>query len=227
MKFDLAISLGLNCQSSYHILHTLYRRKYGSTRDFSIWAARDAGLGRGRCFFDWAVTPRQALLHLVKQRFEGCFQARNMRLKQLENGRQTVVDDISGCTFPHDFAANRGKTLTQEDVIAVLPEVQQRYERITTHTITLMRSANPKLYVLYDNFSAEPLLELLQALDRYDENYSLLLAQTEDPNPQELRYLPPRDRDRLILRQVRHEPYPGHFEDWQRAFDGIELALAP
>ncbi len=227
MKFDLAISLGLNCQSSYHILRTLYLRKFGSTTGFSIWTARDSGLGRGRCFFDWAVTPERALLHLLKQQFEGTFQPRNMRLKQLDNGKQTVVDDISGCTFPHDFAANRGNSLTQEDVLAVLPEVQDRYDRIKVYTINLMRSANAKLYVLYGNLSSDGLIDLFQMLDRYDENYSILLLETKNRDGQELQHLPLHYRDRLITRQIRQQAYPGNIEDWEKAFNGIELALSP
>lgn len=227
MKFDLAISLGLNCQSSYHILRTLYLRKFGSEDGFSIWTARDSGLRQGRCFFDWAVTPKLALPHLLKRQFEGAFQPRNMRLKQLENGKQTVVDDISGCTFPHDFAVNRGTTLTQEHVLSVLPEVQNRYDRIKAHTINLMRSANTKLYVLYGDFSADGLIQLFEALDRYDENYCILLLETEDDAGQEIQYLPSHCRDRLIPRVVRQEPYPGNLADWENAFHGIDLALSP
>lgn len=225
MKFEHAISLGLNCQSKYHILRTLYRRIFGSADGFSIRAARDAGFGQGSCFFDWSVTPQDALVRLLDFEFAGLFQAGNMHIRQFENGKQTVIDKAFGCAFPHDFDANQGTPLTLDDVLLALPQVYRRYDHVRANTLRLMRSPEAKLYVLYGNLLPETLPGLFRAIDRYDENYSLLVLTTASTDHDYTLDLAPRHRARLIARQMRHEPYPGHAASWERAFDDIELAV--
>ena len=221
MKFEVAISLGLNCQAKYHILRRLYLSRFGSADGFEVGALGKLGITHERCYFDWCVASWHAVIGALENRFAHIFEERNMRIEDFDDGRQTVIDDAYGCAFPHDFSANRGVTLTPRHVDAMLPGVREKYRHIVANTIERMSSSQSRVYLLYGNIAAHALADIFDAIDRYDEGYRLLLAGT---NPErDYRQLAPRHAERLLYRPVIHAPYPGHLESWENALQDIDL----
>ena len=57
MHFDIAISVGSNCQSRFNISRVLFSRHSDDKKLFSLQDPFVKSIDFGSFFFDWSVTP--------------------------------------------------------------------------------------------------------------------------------------------------------------------------
>ena len=224
MTFDIAISLGNSCQSRYNISRTLYLRARGRDDGFSIGENRKSFLvpDYGSFFFDWSVTPIRSVIAILNSNFKNVLELENLQINTLPNGLQTILDQATGCSYPHTFPQTEVGNCTPIILSESYGQIKEKYEYVVKKTIEVLSSDKHLLFVLNGNHSDEAVLEVCDAIELYTEKYQLLYTPWSNwPIYGENSTL--KKDSRLIIRPIKHEPYPGDFRSWDKAFDGIDL----
>jgi hypothetical protein len=221
LKFDIAVSLGATCQPRYHISRLLHVAKHGSDADFRIDENGGTSQDYGSHFFDWSVTPTKGLLRVLGSDFRGVMRLANLRILQLDEGKQTVLDEATGQRYPHTFKGTQTGSLTAQELAIQYPDVKAKFDYVVDKTRRLLDSKRRILFVRCGFVPDASLAKLLALLGARVADFSLLYvpwsrtAEENDPSVM--------DR-RVIHRPSEHAPYPGSSAAWTRAFEGISLA---
>jgi hypothetical protein len=164
-EFSSALSLGVDCRVRYQLsrhryFHTLPPEEH-DVKEFTKELYANAKTGT--FFFDWLVTPTDAVIEILQSRFKGVFERENLIINK--NG--SVVDSRYGVVFQHAFS--RADGVVTEDII------ENEYERqraktgyLADKTLDAMKRGN----VLYVIAAAPPerLIPKAMTIDRYAPN---------------------------------------------------------
>lgn len=217
MKFDLAISIGINCQCRYNISRTLYRNAFGSDKGFRIGSKLLAEIDYGSFFFDWSVTPIHSAISVFENAFEGVLKCDNLQLRELADGTQTVVDVASGCEYPHTFPKTNVGKCSYELINSSFEEVSKKYMYVADKTLQALHSNAQILFVLTGNHASG---DLCDVLSRYTCNFQVLYTPWENmPGFSGM----PIQNPKVIQRPIQYAKYPGNLESWNIALHGIKL----
>jgi hypothetical protein len=221
VKFDIAISLGACCQPRYHISRILHVARHGNDSDFRIDEQSRTSGDYGSHFFDWSVTPTQGLLKVLSSDFSGVLRLANLRIKRLNDGKQTVLDEATGQRYPHTFSGTGTGSLTEQALEMQYAEVKAKYDYLVAKTRGLLDSNRRILFVRCGFVGDRALAKLLALLGARVADFSLLYV----PWTRALKENDPSVMDnRVIHRPSEHAPYPGSCAAWTRAFEGISLS---
>jgi hypothetical protein len=221
VKFDIAISLGANCQPRYHIARHLHVAKHGNDTDFRIDEHGQTSEDYGSHFFDWSVTPTQGLLKVLRSDFSGVMQLANLRIRRLDGGIQTVLDEATGQKYPHTFKGTQTGSLTRQDLEFQYPQVKAKFDHVVGKTRRLLDSGRRILFVRCGFLPDSLLLKLLALLGARVTDFSLLYVPwSPSPKMNDLSVMDAR----VIHRPGERAPYPGSCAAWTKAFEGISLA---
>lgn len=219
--FDIAISLGKTCQSRYNISRTLYKNKYGNDDGFYVNDKNNKDYGT--FFFDWNITPINSVVSILRNQFSGVLEIENLCIKKLNNGKQTVLDDRYGCSYPHAFPETREGNCTYESLRKSYGAVKEKYNYLIEKTVNTLLSNQVILFVLTGNHAEEEVLELCIALEFYTSNYKILFTPWNNKSEYLENYQTLSNDERFIVRPIVHSPYPGNLASWDEAFDGVKL----
>lgn len=221
MKFDIAISLGMNCQSRYNILRTIYLRENNSLDGFVLGVGVKSPNDYGTFFFDWCITPISSLIFILENEFSNVLEYNNLEIKA------GVLDKETGCLYPHFIPGISSNELTEDILYNEYPVISKKYQYLIQKTLLEMKSQNRKLYVLNGNQKNEDIFRLVSVLKKYSTNFMLLYAPYKNkPNYDELQkdfLTESLNFDKLLVRPIDHAPYPGNFSSWDEAFSGIDF----
>ncbi len=219
LSFDIAISLGLNCECRYQISRVFWKRKYGVDTDFQVNLD-----DYGTFFFDWSVTPIDGLLKTLQNDFQGVLKQDMLRIQELGDGRKTVVDDFTNIEHPHDFMGTETGDIDYESLKNQYAKVREKYDYLIDKTRKLFKSEKSILFVRCGPVTDEHLNLLIDTLDKLTDNYNLLYL------PWYNRYQIHNDsfvlnNPKIIYGTIKHGEYPGEPEAWDQAFKPISLAI--
>ena len=226
MIFDLAISLGINCQCRYHIARQLYARAHSSTKGFTMDELNITGKDSdyGSFFFDWSVSPLASVIKLLNNGFDQVLQRKNLTIKAIDSDANTVVDTFTNFEYPHTFTHKLGKiTHTEAMIDKHYPQVKEKYTYLKNKTLTALHSNKNLLFVLLaDSPDYERLLQLSKALEQYTSRYKILYAPIKNSAKFHVNDEIAND-SRFLVRPIRYQEYPGDNASWADAFTGLNL----
>ncbi len=222
MHFDIAISVGSNCQSRFNISRVLFSRHSDDKKLFSLQDPFVKSIDFGSFFFDWSVTPINSSKQILSQNFEGVLELKNLKISNLNDGSQTIIDTASGCSYPHTFPKTQVGECTTEILEKAYPKVRDKYDYVINKTKEALSSDKKILCVLTGNHADHDVIELCDIIEQLTSNFSLLYTPWE--NRQGFNEIDNTNYDsRIIKRPIKHEPYPGDFNSWEKAFHEISF----
>ncbi len=222
MIFDIALSIGMDCQCRYNISRTLYIQANGNDDQFFIGRNRKNVVDYGSFFFDWNRTPIRSAISILSSRFEGVLELPNLHINELPNGNQTVIDKETGCSYRHIFSKTQSGTCTSNDIYKEYEAIKQKYDYVKKKTLDVLTSEKNILFVLTGNHPHYDVLELCDVLSEFTENYMLLYTPWKNKYGYKKQSLLDQDL-RIIISPILHAPYPGDFKSWDHAFKDIHL----
>jgi hypothetical protein len=187
--FDNYVSLGHNCEGAFQV-----RRLLG--RDVAY-------------YFNWLVTPLDALVEILRADFAGAYDRANLRVTA-DVGM--VLDAGYGMKYHSAFRKELGRALEGPRFEALHAESAAKYAMLAERFRELARSTNRVLYVVKTAHEAArdgaaQMRDILAA--RYpDHDFQIAVLQTSD------RQEPDWGEDRI------HNRYLARFADPSRAHDG-------
>ncbi|MGQ8366925.1 DUF1796 family putative cysteine peptidase [Glaciecola sp. 1036] len=220
MKFDKAVSLGLNCQCRYNISRILLNRTKLKKDNVSTKDPYDYGTH----FFDWSVSPLDSVIKILNSDFQNTFMLENLKLVPLNENEQTVLDQGSGCEYPHIFEKTKFGNCSRKDLERDFEKAKQKIDPLVDKTKALLSSNERALFVVTGNSKAQDLLNLNSAIENYrDSNYMILHTTWKNKFGFEDSFRV--ENERFIVKPITHTPYPGDFNSWDEAFSDIDLEL--
>jgi len=222
MKFDIAISIGRNCQSRYQISRTLYIRKHGTDSGFFLGNNRNTSNDFGTHFFDWSVTPVDGLIKILDSDFKGVFRIENLDVTNRNNGKAQVIDRLTGLKYLHDFPYGKQGTINSEELPFYYPRVKEKYDYLVGKTKRLLASNNNILFVLCGRARDVQLKEIIRLLEKKTSKFTILYLPWTNKNFREIGN-DLQQHPRIIYRPIIKEAYPGNNICWEQAFSGIEI----
>ncbi|MAA72657.1 MAG: hypothetical protein CL679_13130 [Bermanella sp.] len=222
MHFDIAISVGSNCQSRYNISRVLFSRYSDDKKSFSLQDPLVKSRDFGSFFFDWSVTPVHSSKQILCRDFKDVLELENLKIASLNDGTQTIIDTASGCSYPHTFPKTQTGECTTDLLEEAYPKVRDKYDYIIHKTKEVFRSEKKILCVLTGNHADNDVIELCDIIEKLTSNFSLLYTPWE--NKTGFDEVDNTNFDsRIIKRPIKHAPYPGDFNSWKSAFNGISF----
>lgn len=222
--FEIAMSLGTNCQCRYHISRILYIRANGSDDKFFIGPRRKEVVDYGSFFFDWSFTQIKSTISILTNNFESALELENLQIVTSHNGKQTILDSKTGCRYPHTFPKTKVGEYTSELLCQSHGPIKQKYDYIIKKTQTVLKSDKNILFVLTGNHSRKDVLEVCKAIELHKKDYKLLYTPWMNKPGYILDPVLAED-ERVIIRPIIHEQYPGNCQSWEKAFENLDLRI--
>ncbi len=199
-KFDIAISIGNNCQCRRHIDRVLY----------------DGKNTVGAHVFDGLVTPPDSVIRLLATGFDGAFAINNLSIQTLPNGVDKVFDNFSGISSPHFFKSDENHKLSHASIREQYPELKIKFNYLVDKTINLLKSDQKILLVLKGTVPDITLLKIIDVLKtKYRTNSFKILSCSG--NPTRLKH------PAIIPRMLKEDPWPGNDFSWDSCFKKIVI----
>ena len=217
-SFDIIISLGINCDTRYQISRILWKRKFGTDKNFQI-NKQDYGTH----FFDSCITPIGGLITILQNNFKGALEQDKLKTKKLDNGSMTVVDLFTGIEYPHEFDLKDGSNKT-ELIKNHYSEFRKKYDYLANKMRNLFNSDKTILFVRCGPVDDNNLNILVNCLNEITDDYRLLYLpwcnRYQIDNCQSVL-----KRKEIIYDTIKHEEYPGDNASWDLAFERISFYL--
>lgn len=201
--FDNYVSLGHNCEGAFQ-----FRRLLG--RDVAY-------------YFNWLVTPLDALVEILRADFAGAYRRENLEVTQ-DVGM--VLDRNYGMKYHSAFRKELGRALEGPRFAELYAESSAKYAMLADRFRALAASPNRVLYVVKTahETARERGAELRDLLaGRYpDHDFEVALLQTSDRH--EADWGEPRLHNRYLDRFA--DParaHDGHVTSWDRVFAEFPL----
>lgn len=228
MKFDMAVSIGTNCQSRYHISRQLYLRQHGTCEGFVLGGHKNTCNDYGTHFFDWCVARIEGVIQVLKSDFDQVLLLENLEIIPLSKANNTVRDRHTGICYPHLFPfelkGERKEQINDQALSAHYVKEKEKYEYLVMKTRRLFTDPGNILFVLCGAVSDAHLEELIAVIEGRKSDFAILYVEWLNGKHAKLgEHL--RKHPRILYRQVVNDPYPGNKPGWERVFEGIELAL--
>jgi hypothetical protein len=220
--FDVAISLGSNCQARYNISRTVWFRRYHTFDGFFL--ANNAGSGGdwGTFLFDWSFLPNcKGVIKLLTHDLVGSF-SEGIEIKKQPDGGQAVVDLFSGLQYPHQFAGTLEGTATLDSVNAELLLMQEKYTYLAEKTRRALDDSEHVLFIRCGNVSDQELMELLSILKKRVKSFLLLYVPWTDAETNITNEL---QDECLLIRPCQFKEYPGDVNAWADIFADLAFTL--
>jgi hypothetical protein len=172
VRFDIALSIGYNCQPRYQITRIVEGRVSAGIGLAPGSARPMARRGYGTHFWDWSITPIQGAVRTLREGFGRTFLRENLTIEPgpTEASQNSVVDAYTGFKYLHEFTRSDGR-ITEEAIEREYPVVRAKFLQLATKTTALLDSRKRILFVRYGPSRPSEVQELLDAL----------LVRTADP----------------------------------------------
>lgn len=222
-KFDVAISVGFNCQSRYHISRVLFdRNKKYSSESFICNEQNSTNYDFGTFLWDWQVNPLSTIINILNNKFENIFNLENLEIVT-KGDFQCVLDKAIGSLHYHTFEKLHKGIGTYDDLIKVYPKAKEKSDYLVRKTYSVIKSNKKILFVLTGCHKLSDINLLIEALKKYTTNFKILYTPWNNHplykhynNYEELK-----DNQKIIFQPIMYESYPGNNDDWDKAFKNI------
>ncbi len=226
MKFDIAISLGVNCQVRYAISRILWQRSGYEEEDFFIWEGVGNRVDYGTHYFDWCNSNAEGLLKTLKNDDpENLFNIKNLSIEDEYDGSQNIIDGFNNFIYPHIFPGCKKGTLTYENI----KNEDEAFSKITyliKKTERVFASNKNILFVRHGRLTDAQLEELFDILKSKVKNFSLMYSPNEDTRGK-FNFSELLDHPQIIFRPIPSDTnYPADMAPWEEAFKDIELYIS-
>ena len=224
-SFDIAVSLGLYCQSRHNISRVLWERRTHRAEqgeDFDLNGKTTEDYDFGSFAFDWCISNPAGIRKCLAKDFEGMFELENLTIANHPELKPSARDAFSGFFYPHAFSRPREGRLTLQRVAAQYDLAREKHDHVIGKTRKLLNSDLNILFVFSGTVGPKVLANLIGSLDARTRNYRILYCgwaddrQIIDVDAEEF-------GGRLISRPIEHLPHPGDPASWDRAFEGLEI----
>ncbi|MGB7401728.1 MAG: hypothetical protein WA916_04075 [Arcobacter sp.] len=224
-KFDVAISIGFNCQSRYHISRIMFNRnKKQTTNNFKCNENHNLDYDYGTFLWDWQVNPLSTIINVLNNEFENVFNLGNLEI--IEKGEfQCVLDKATGSLHYHTFSKQSTKNLTYDDLKKEFPKIKEKSDYLVQKTYSVIKSNKKILFVLTGCHKLSDIKLLVESLEKYTINFKILYTPWKNHSlySHYNSYDILKNNTKIILHPIRYEKYPGCSKDWDEAFQNIEF----
>ena len=201
--YDNYISLGSNCEVGFQL-----RR----------WLGRDVAT-----FFNWLVTPLDALVKVIEADFAGVYAKENLRPTGDE---EMIFDAGSGLKFHSAFRKELGRNLSGPRFDELYAESAAKYAMLAQRFRTLAQSSNRVAYLVKttDEEARHKTMAVHDVLKAHypDHNFTLVALQTSDR--EEADWGEANVRNRYLTRFADpSRAHDGHVPSWDRIFSEFPL----
>lgn len=218
--FDLAMSLGGNCQTRYNISRTLYLRREGNLDGFRLGENANTANDYGSFFFDWSISPATSVTKIIERDFTDCLSLENLRIETTPSGKFAIRDTHTGCLYPHIIPNADTENDYYHNLLTRFSVISSKYRHLAQKTKATLKDAKlAKLLVVNGHNNLAEILNLYHAISAYAVNFSFLYAHAgaQNDNTKALQ-----DAG-IIVHPIAKAPYPGDFNSWDEALSGVEL----
>ncbi|AEA98904.1 hypothetical protein [Alteromonas mediterranea] len=225
-KFQVALSLGTNCQSRYNISKAVYERQGKNPSELVLGENRKNVEDYGTFYFDWSITPIQGLVKTLDAEFHGAFELENLELCDEPNNKKSVVDNFNGLIYPHSFPGSNDGTLTELSLRELYPQLKNKFNYLADKTLETLCSNKEKLLICNFNEPTSAVLELCNFVNQRYKNFKLILI------PHNNRGLYDNgikgklsNFANVEVHEMPYSPYPGAYTDWKKILDQYDFNI--
>jgi hypothetical protein len=215
--FNLAISLGMNCQSRFHISRVMWERGGNPPELFSLPSKDTAKFDYGSFFFDWTwMNDLTGVISLLKNRFRNSFDRDDFELRMIESAYE-AHNRRYGLFFTHAFqlASDPHASFSEQ-----FEAVREKYTYLAEKTMRSMSKKNSILFVLcgpIDRGEFAQLFAVIRDTYQLDNPMFLLCPFSNGPYRSTISFA----NDHVLIRPIEWERWPGSTTGWNNAFSGL------
>ena len=175
--FDVAISLGFNCNARYQISRFLSERVINNGPEFYLSDAvnLDEAIKQdyGTFFFDWLVTSSTALVRVIESDFDDVFLRENLKIIHTHDW-PAVLDVHTGIEYLHLLPWGRHHEMSQEVLNEIYESEYSKIQYLIDKTRKLISSEKKILFIYFGRLSIFEMYKLTSLLEKRVKNYKLL-----------------------------------------------------
>lgn len=216
-EFNLAISLGMNCQSRFHISRVMWERSGNSPESFALPSKDGNTFDYGSFFFDWTwMNGLEGVISLLKSRFQNSFDRDDFELRTIDSEYE-AFNSRYGLFFTHAFhlGSNPHASFCEQ-----FEAVKEKYTYLAEKTVSSMSKRNSILFVLcgpIDRGEFASLFAVIHDTYQIDQPMFLLCPFSNGPYKSSISF----DNDHVLIRPIDWERWPGSTTSWNNAFAGL------
>ncbi|GAB2191913.1 hypothetical protein MAH1_35220 [Sessilibacter sp. MAH1] len=220
--YDVALSLGTDCQTRYNISKYIYLKNGGASSEFLLTEKRKNVSDYGSFFFDWCVSTLEGVCRVLEGDFSNVLLLENLFIEETSHGTQHVVDKYTGFQYPHSFPGSQDNKLTYDILTEHYPLFLEKTAYIINKTRSVLNSSKRKLLICRSNDSCEVVENFLNLICSNYSNFHLVYINSSKEDS----FLSLLDKYHCVdLYQMTRQKYPGCYEDWENILSNYELTL--